>query len=208
MPFPPNPPAPSLRSALTLRPSAFDDQGSTTSMTTKTIRELAGRAALWRQPSQLRKDYELVTGDETVATLRWRKNIGTSAVARSPDGTWSFKALGFLNPSISIRLPNSEYDFATFRPRNPGDGTLTAMAEQRFEWRCVSFWQNAWAFFNSEGERLLLFRPEGAFPKINGAVEIDPKAAAHQEVGYMIVLGWYILVLMAEDAVVGRTGMA
>ena len=170
---------------------------------TKTIRDLAGRNALWRQPSQLRQEYELVVGDEIVATLRWRKNVGSAAVARSPDGTWSFKAAGFLNPRVTIRLPNSDYDFAVFRPGNTGNGTLEAMAEQRFSWRCVNFFQNAWAFFDNEGDRLVTIRPDTAATKIGGVVTVELKASAHQEIGYLVILGWYLLVLMAEDATAG-----
>lgn len=170
---------------------------------TKSIRDLAGHNALWRQPSQLRQEYELVVGEEIVATLRWRKNVGSAAVARSPDGTWSFKAAGFLNPRVTIRLPNSDYDFAVFRPGNTGTGVLEAMAEQRFHWRCVNFWQNTWAFFDTEGDRLVTIRPDTAAAKLGGIVTVELKASAHQEIGYLVVLGWYLLVLMAEDAAAG-----
>ncbi len=175
---------------------------------TRSIRDLAGRNALWRQPSQLRQEYEMVVGEEIVATLRWRKNVGTAAVARSPDGTWSFKAAGFLNPRVSIRLPNSDYDFAVFRPRNTGEGVLEAMADQRFAWRCVNFWQNTWAFFDSEGDRLLSIKPDSGGLKLGAQVSVELKASAHQEIGYLVVLGWYLMVLMAEDAVAAQPGGA
>ena len=175
---------------------------------TRSIRDLAGRNALWRQPSQLRQEYEMVVGEEIVATLRWRKNVGTAAVARSPDGTWSFKDAGFLNPRVSIRLPNSDYDFAVFRPRNTGEGVLEAMADQRFAWRCVNFWQNTWAFFDSEGDRLLSIKPDSGGLKLGAQVSVELKASAHQEIGYLVVLGWYLMVLMAEDAVAAQPGGA
>ena len=171
---------------------------------TRSIRDLAGNTVVWRQPSQLRQEYEMVVGEEVVATLRWRKNVGTNAVARSPDGTWSFKAAGFLNPRVTIRLPNSDYDFAVFRPRNTGEGVLEAMADQRYTWRCVNFWQNTWAFFDAEGDRLLTIKPDSAGPKLGAQLAIELKASAHQEIGYLVVLGWYLMVLMAEDAVAGQ----
>jgi len=177
--------------------------------TTRSIRDLAGHSAIWRQPSQLRQEYEMVVGEEIVATLRWRKNVGTNAVGRSPDGIWSFKAAGFLNPRVSIRLPNSDYDFAVFRPRNTGEGILEAMADQRYQWRCVNFWQNTWAFFDTEGDRLLTIKPDAGGPKLGAQLTVELKASSHQEIGYLVILGWYLLVLMAEDAVAGQPpGMA
>lgn len=166
----------------------------------KSIRALAGRTAVWRQPSQLRQDYELVADGEIVANLRWKKNGGTTAVGRSPDGVWSLKASGYLNPRVTLRLPNSDYDFATFRPRAAGEGLLLALGDRRFEWRCTNAWQQAWAFYDHDDQRLFQIRPEGVHPRVSALVEFDPAAADHNEVGYLIVLGWYLLVLMADDA--------
>lgn len=166
----------------------------------KSIRALAGRTALWRQPSQLRQDYELVADGDPVASLRWKKAGGTTALARSPDGAWSFKTAGYLNPRVTIRLSNSDYDFATFRPRSTGEGTLIALADQRFEWRCVNTWQQIWAFHDHNGDRLLQIRPEGVHPRVSALVEFDSAAASYSETGYLAVLGWYLLVLMADDA--------
>jgi hypothetical protein len=174
--------------------------------TIRSIRELAGRSATWRQPSQLRQEYELAVGDEVVATLRWRKNVGTTAVARAPDGTWSFKAAGFLNPRVSIRLSNSDYDFATFRARNTGEGVLEAMGDQHFHWRCSNFWQNGWSFHNNEGDRLLSLRPDNVAAKVSGTLAIDAKGGSYQEIGYMAVLAWYLFVLMADDMATGQSG--
>ena len=187
-------------------PQPAEPPSRTSVSATRSIRDLAGDTVVWRQPSQLRQEYEMVVGEEVVATLRWRKNVGTNAVARSPDGTWSFKAAGFLNPRVTIRLPNSDYDFAVFRPRNTGEGVLEAMADQRYTWRCVNFWQNTWAFFDTEGDRLLTIKPDSAGPKLGAQLAIELKASAHQEIGYLVVLGWYLMVLMAEDAAAGQPG--
>ncbi len=209
MPADPSPYPSPLRVTLpTRQPGAPEPAARPAANNTRSIRDLAGRNALWRQPSQLRQEYEMVVGEETVATLRWRKNVGTAAVARSPDGTWSFKAAGFLNPRVSIRLPNSDYDFAVFRPRNTGEGVLEAMADQRFLWRCVNFWQNTWAFFDTEGDRLLSIKPDAGGLKLGAQVSVELKASAHQEIGYLVVLGWYLMVLMAEDAVAAQPGGA
>ena len=56
-----------------LRPSFPSSASSASSPVnpTRTIRDLAGRTVVWRQPSQLRQEYEMVAGEEIVATLRF-----------------------------------------------------------------------------------------------------------------------------------------
>lgn len=141
----------------------------------------------------------MVTGEEVVATLRWKKVGGTTAIARAPEGTWTFKASGFLTPKVTIRLPNSDYDFGTFRSSANGSGILESLGEQKFPWRCVNFMQNAWAFFDDEGNKLVQIRPELQGTKPAATVEIGVRASGKQEVGFLVILGWYLLVLAAED---------
>ena len=165
----------------------------------KSIRDLAGQVALWRQPSPLRQDYEMVVNDEVIATLRWKKIGGSTAIARAPEGTWTFKSAGFLTPRVTIRLPNSDYDFGTFRTGASGSGTLESLGDQKFQWRCVNFMQNAWAFFDDEGNKLVQIRPEVQGNKPTGVVEIGVKASGRQEIGFLVIFAWYLLVLTSED---------
>ena len=164
----------------------------------KSIRDLAGQSATWRQPSPLRQEFEMVVNDDVIATLRWKRIGGTTAIARAPEGTWTFKAAGFVHPRVTIRLPNSDYDFGTFRINSSG-GVLESLGDQKFPWRCVNFMQNAWAFFDDEGNKLVQIRPEFAGNKPTGMVEIGVKAGGRQEVGFLVILAWYLLVLTAED---------
>lgn len=182
-------------------PSAVQERPANSSATTmiKSIRDLAGQTTVWRQPSPLRQEFEMTSGDEVVATLRWKKMGGTLAIARTPEGTWSFKSSGFLTPRVTVRLPNSDYDFGTFSAGTNGAGVLESLGDQKFPWRCVNFMQNAWAFFDDEGNKLLQIRPELQGTKPTGIVDIGVKASGRQEVGFLVVFAWYLLVLAAED---------
>jgi len=90
-------------------------------------------------------------------------------------------AAGYLSPRVTIRLPNSDYDFGTFRANSNGSGQLESLGDQKFPWRCVNFLQNAWAFFDDEGNKLVQIRPEFSGNKPTASVEIGVKAAGRQE---------------------------
>jgi hypothetical protein len=198
-----------LRGMAAISPARDDSSSVQPSKNTiKSIRDLAGQSATWRQPSPLRQEFEMAVGDEVVATLRWKKIGGTTAIARAPEGTWTFKAAGYLSPRVTIRLPNSDYDFGTFRANSNGSGLLESLGDQRFPWRCVNFLQNAWAFFDDEGNSLVQIRPEFSGNKPTASVEIGVKAAGRQEVGFLVILSWYLLILAAEDVAAANASAA
>jgi hypothetical protein len=189
-----------LRGLASTSPAKEENPGDQPAKTPiKSIRDLAGQTTTWRQPSPLRQEFEMAAGDEVIATLRWKKIGGTTAIARAPEGTWTFKSAGYLSPRVTIRLPNSDYDFGTFRANSNGSGQLESLGDQKFPWRCVNFLQNAWAFFDEEGNKLVQIRPEFSGNKPTASVEIGVKAAGRQEVGFLVILGWYLLTLAAED---------
>jgi len=49
----------------------------------------------WVQPRALQMNYELRADEELVATVRFRSLSGSFATAKSADGCWTFKRVGF-----------------------------------------------------------------------------------------------------------------
>jgi hypothetical protein len=172
------------------------------------IRDVAGLVLRWVQPSAFKREYELRAGDEVLATLRWQKTFGSLALAASADGTWSFKRSGFLNPKVTVRVPGSEADVAVLKPGWRGEGTLELSAGRRYPWRNASFWRSEWAFTDEAGEALVQFKPEFAFFKHAAEVTVDPRAAPLPDLSLLALLGWYLMVLMSEDAAAGAAVVA
>src|SRR5262249_13851170 len=53
----------------------------------KRLRELVGRELKWTQPRATKRDFDLLDGEEIVATLRFRSFFGSFATAGTADGT-------------------------------------------------------------------------------------------------------------------------
>ena len=174
----------------------------------RSIRELSGQPLRWAQPGAFTREYELRAGDEVLATLRWQKTFGSLALAAAADGTWTFKRSGFLSPQVTVRLPGSEADVAVLRPGWRGEGALELSAGRRYPWRNTSFWRSEWAFADVAGEPLVQFKPEFAFFKQAAEVTVDPRAAPLPDLSLLTLLGWYLMVLMSEDAAAGAAVIA
>jgi hypothetical protein len=166
----------------------------------RTIREVVERALRWTQPSALKGEYDLHAGDEVVATLRWQKTFGSLALAETAGDTWTFKRSGFLRPKVTVRVPESETEAAVFKPGWGGEGALRFSDGRCYQWQKTSFWHSEWAFANEAGEPLVHFKPDVAFFKQAAEVKVEPGAAALADLPLLTVLGWYLMLLLSEDA--------
>ena len=78
------------------------------------IARVSGNEIKWSQPSANKMEYELRSGGELVATLKFRSMCGTLATAESGDGCWTFKRVGFWQSRATIRAFGSDTDLAAF----------------------------------------------------------------------------------------------
>jgi hypothetical protein len=166
----------------------------------KTIREVIQRPLRWAQPSAFQRAFELQAGDDVVGTLRWQKAFGSLALAETADGAWTFKRSGFLRPKVTVRIPGSETEAAVFKPGWGGEGTLTLSDGRCYLWQHTSFWRSQWAFAIEAGEPLVHFNPDFAFFKHAAELVVEPRAVLTPDLSLLTLLGWYLMVLMAEDA--------
>jgi hypothetical protein len=170
------------------------------------IPEVVDQSLQWTQPAPLKREYELRAGDKVVATLRWQKAFGSLALAETTAGAWTFKRSGFLRPKVTVRGLGSEKEVAVFKSSWGGEGTLRFSDGPCYQWQNTSFWRSAWAFANEAGESLVHFKPEVAVFKQSAEVKVEPGAFSLPDLSLLTVLGWYIMLLLSEDAAGAAAG--
>lgn len=171
------------------------------------IRAFPSQPLEWRQPSRLHHSYELWAGAELVASLRWSKVVGSLALGEAAEGAWTLKRTGFLNPRVTLRVHGAEANLAVFSPGWRGAGVLEYVDDHKYQWAGVTFWGSEWVFTSPFGAELVHVRPET--PPLREAGEgralvvaytrFEPAAATDPHLPQLVLLGWYLLVLMAED---------
>jgi hypothetical protein len=163
----------------------------------RSLARLAGQELAWVQPAALRREHELRAGEDVVASLRFQR--GSLADAEADGDHWTFKREGFWNPRITVRVIGSDTNVAVFRPRWLGGGTLELPDGRAFGLSSANFWQSEWVW-QEKDQQLIRFKGRHGFLKANGAVEIQPAAASLAELPLLVLLGWYLILLHAEDA--------
>jgi hypothetical protein len=165
----------------------------------KHIADVASAELRWQQPSALSQRYELRADDTLVATLTFRSDWGSFARAESADGCWTFKRVGFWQTRITVRQCDSETDLATFQHNTwSGGGTLT-LADGRVFQLTTNTWQTKLEVLDSQQIPLLHYASSGLF-KLGATLTVEPQARASAELPWLTLFGWYVIVMMYQDA--------
>lgn len=165
-----------------------------------TFQQMAGQPLTWEQPKRAAHRYELRAGDTTLATLRWESAFHARAIAQTADGAaWSFERKGFGGSSVLVS--SSFSTGATFKRFGWGsNGQLTLPDGRAWRWEQQGHWGTSWAWLGTDGQPLVKLQQQAGFFKMTGLVQIAPGAESLPELPLLVLLGWYLMVIMADDA--------
>lgn len=165
----------------------------------RTIREVTGSDLVWVQ--QKGQNFELRSGDEAVATLKWQGS--SSAVGEAADEQWTFNREGFFRQRVTVHVPGSETNIALFHPGFwRSGGTLDLGPGRQVNLGSPSFWGTQWEWTDEVKRPLIHFKRRG-FLSTDCKVEIEKEAATSPDLPLLVVLGWYLRVLASQDASAG-----
>ena len=165
----------------------------------------SSRRMRWTQDHPSRRSYELIRGRESVARLRWTGFHGAMAEGEFFLARWTLQCVGSLSPLVRVRVAGAQRDAAIFRPKTGGEGLLLCAGCGLYAWRACDIRASEWAFFGSDGSRVVSFRFESPrhwnhVMKVEGVMEVAPWAESLPAHPLLVLTGWYLVVLQHHDA--------
>jgi len=168
----------------------------------RSIADWVGQELEWIQPRATKRDFELRAGGETIGTMSFRSFFGSFATAQMPEGSWTFKRVGFWKPLVTIRPAGSEDGIAAFANNWTAGGTLELKDGRRYRAN-TNLWMTSYEFTDEQGEALVRFVNVRGVAHLTGKVEITPAGAKLAETAWLVALGWYLAVKMYDDLGLG-----
>lgn len=165
----------------------------------KRLADLLDRELKWTQPGAFKMHYELHAGDELAAALHFRSSFGSLATGESADGCWTFKRAGFFQTRVTIRVCGEETDIGVFRNNAWSGGGALELPNERRVLATTNLWQSNLEFTTESGEPLLRFKTVGLI-HLSALVEIQREAIGLAELRWLVMLGWYLIVMMQMDS--------
>jgi len=164
------------------------------------LREAIGTELQWVQPHAFKREFELRSGESTIATLAFRSAFGSLATAQTDEGSWTFKRVGFWRSHVTVREAGRETDLAVFRNNTWSAGGALEFANGRVFRANSNFWQTAYQFTNANDEPLVRFTRVAGMFHFSCEVRVEPAGARLAELPWLISLGLYLIVKMRDDA--------
>ena len=164
----------------------------------QSITQASAKGIQWSQPRAAKMEYELRSGADLLATLKFRNMFGTFATAEGADGCWTFKRVGFWQNRANIRACDSDTDLAVFRNNTwdrggtlefPGGGTYKAT---------TNFWMTNFEFRTDADEPLVAFDYGGVFHR-SADVHISPLGQRTAACPLLVLFGWYLVLMLDMD---------
>ena len=168
----------------------------------KTITQAVGGSLKWAQVSA--KHHELRSADELIASLEFRSLLGTFATAKSGDGCFTFKRTGFWQSRATIRACDSDTEIAVFVNNTWASGGTLEFPDGRKYKATTNFWMTRLEFTSETDESLVQFNYGGVFRK-KADLEISEAARRDPHTHLLVTFGWYLAIMLSNDAVAAAT---
>jgi hypothetical protein len=163
------------------------------------IVELIGSELEWvRTRTLFRMEYELRSGDETVAVLRFQ-TIGSIATAECSDGCWTFERVGFWRNKTVVRACGEKTSLGLFKENKWVEGgTLELIGGRRYI-ATTNRWCTQYEIRDNEGAPVIRLSRSGLVRQ-SVSVTIHSKITNLQELPWLAMLAYYQMVMMDVDA--------
>ena len=159
--------------------------------------EYAGKELAWTRVKDKKNYYELRHGATALGSLAWNK----SGVEGEVGGKrWLFAKEGFFRPRLLVRQEGAAAPIATLEVGIMGSGQLSFVDGPSYRWAQRGMFSNTWGFDDDSKQTAVSFRLTSGLLTTGATAVVGEKHAAHEHAPLLLLLGWYVLVLYAEDA--------
>ena len=162
----------------------------------------------WLRRGERPLQFDLLAGERLVATLEWKAHGGTLATARTAQGSWTLKRVGFLSPEITVRSEGSTENVARLTAHLQYHRIeLTDRLTYRFHRAGVLV--PAWQVSEESGREILHIEPvRDGRTLVGGAVLAPEFAPALVGFRLLLLLSWYFIALawFEDEAVAALEG--
>jgi len=154
---------------------------------------MVGEKLTFKQPSIIKREFELVSSAGVLATMVFPKLFSSRVVVEGFDGKWEFKSLSIWQREFGIfkygyQMPFAKYISNFWRTK----GTIELLKGAKLYCKTAKF-KKPFDVTSSDGKLLLSYSNKFALMG-RTTVTIERRSEILDKYPWIILLGWYIIV--------------
>lgn len=164
----------------------------------------------WRGSRTVKRQEELCTPTETLATLQWAGIFSNLATGTTKVGQWTFDRPRIFCQDIEIRVVgsdvtrngiprHSETPYGVFYPNWKGGGRVELANGRTLDWAPTNFWATQWAFTDQLDTTLVQFENTSRLFRESVEVTYVQPRLAEADRALLLLLGYYLIALNDRD---------
>jgi len=162
------------------------------------LAEVVPRELEWVQPSPWRMSYELRSGPEVVATLRFLRGFVSQALGQSADGRWLFRRKSGADAEVVSCGARGACAVAAFRADAWSGNGRVLMADGGSLRVARNVWQTRLDLLDPSEEIVARYR-SGGLVRCWGRFQVSPALFDAPDLPWLAMLGWYLIVAARRD---------
>jgi hypothetical protein len=149
----------------------------------------------WLSRSEQPRVFELLAGEQPLATLSWKAGSGSLTEVQTSQGTWTLKRIGFLNPTITVRKAGGTENIARLSVHWRSH-RIEVAGGPSYRFHRAGLLVPAWQVTTEDGHEVLHIEPVREDRKLVAGAVVAPAAASRlPEFALLAVISWYFIVL-------------
>jgi hypothetical protein len=155
----------------------------------------------WRESRTVKRQDELCTHTETLATLQWAGLLSNLATGSTQAGRWAFDRPRLFSKDVEIRTVSSddETPYGVFLPNWTSGGRLELAEGRTFHWESTSFWGTQWEFTDDVGTTLIQFEDTSGLFRQSATVTLVQPRLREADRALLLLLGRYLMAMHSRD---------
>ena len=142
--------------------------------------------------------YSFFQSEKPVATLQYQSTFCKNAVVIINDLQWNFTRKGFWKKELEVARQQSPYTKTLVKVGWHSKFSVRAEDNNMYHFKSEGFWRRRYVWYDAAGQKLMEIRSNSFSRRRRGTVTmLQP---ARTELLWLMMLGWFQLVLWEEQA--------
>lgn len=151
----------------------------------------------WVPADRFKREYELRSGPEVLATLKWQ---GDEVVGEAADGRWRFRRATSPTHTVTVVNADDGSPVAQVDIDRDWSGYMSGEHVAALRWRPANLRRSEWVFTDDAGQAVLHLFLKSKTLSVHGMIEVSGSLLTDSLTSVLAILAWYLALHVCDPS--------